>query len=669
LTGAAGALGSGLGIASGIQQGGVQGDARAAAGAGNFLGKVTGNTGLNMGATGLNDVLGLYSGIKQGGVGGYGQALGSGTQLAGLASGNPALSAIGGDIMAPLALYNFGKNWQSGATGQDALGGAEAGASIGSIVPGIGTLLGGLIGGGVGALSSAFGGGKHDPETDALYKYLPQYNKDPSIAQNMSPANNFQELAGVFDAKNNTPGHSTPLEQQYGRMGEGAFLNDITGQINQAVQSGKINPNASASDIYSQVVNPYLSGKGMGIQSNWTDAHGQQFGNALQDAVTGLIGQWQSGQINNQTPLGVKGQADSGLQAYAGSNMAPKYNMQALQGLLQQNPNMNVTYRRGGPVHFDDGGYADPSYSDMPEVDVIGSMNSVGMDPTLANWGQNNDPVFTGQLLDPSTYATPDMPMPGGFNFDSSGGGNGAGGGGGGGSSSGGGFGSALMGGLNSLLSHPSALAALLGGGLSALGAAQNNGQNMTQQYHPAPPPMFGNSGTMHINSAPRQQNNMAGTNWNTLGQGPMPSFFGPQQAQQAQPAQLQAAPAQGGSSIPLAQLIQMLQGGGGQRAVMADGGRSPLAESMGPGPEQGSRHVKGPGDGTSDDIPARLSSGEYVIDAGSVSMLGNGDNDAGAARLDELRKNLRMDAGKKLVKGKQFMKAKAPHSYMGSKK
>jgi hypothetical protein len=75
--------------------------------------------------------------------------------------------------------------------------------------------------------------------------------------------------------------------------------------------------------------------------------------------------------------------------------------------------------------------------------------------------------------------------------------------------------------------------------------------------------------------------------------------------------------------------------------------------------------HAEGPGDGTSDNIPAQLSDGEYVMDANTVSLLGNGSNKAGAARLDQLRANLRRHAAGSMSKGKQFMKAKAPESYM----
>ena len=76
-------------------------------------------------------------------------------------------------------------------------------------------------------------------------------------------------------------------------------------------------------------------------------------------------------------------------------------------------------------------------------------------------------------------------------------------------------------------------------------------------------------------------------------------------------------------------------------------------------------RYVKGPGSGRSDDIPARLSDGEYVIDAESVALLGDGSGDTGARRLDEMRQNLRKHKAQNLKKGGFSHKAKAPHQYM----
>lgn len=51
---------------------------------------------------------------------------------------------------------------------------------------------------------------------------------------------------------------------------------------------------------------------------------------------------------------------------------------------------------------------------------------------------------------------------------------------------------------------------------------------------------------------------------------------------------------------------------------------------------------VVGSDGGQEDTIEARLSPGEYVFDAESVSMLGDGNNEAGARKLDELRAAVR---------------------------
>ena len=74
--------------------------------------------------------------------------------------------------------------------------------------------------------------------------------------------------------------------------------------------------------------------------------------------------------------------------------------------------------------------------------------------------------------------------------------------------------------------------------------------------------------------------------------------------------------------------------------------------------------YVRGGGTGTSDSIPARLSDGEYVIDAQTVSMLGDGSSDAGAKRLDAMRAEIRKHKGKALAQGKFAPEAKGPLSY-----
>lgn len=74
---------------------------------------------------------------------------------------------------------------------------------------------------------------------------------------------------------------------------------------------------------------------------------------------------------------------------------------------------------------------------------------------------------------------------------------------------------------------------------------------------------------------------------------------------------------------------------------------------------------VGGPGDGRSDEIPALLSDGEYVIDAETVALLGNGSNKAGAKQLDKFRANIRKHKGQQLAKGKFSVKAKQPSAYL----
>ena len=69
--------------------------------------------------------------------------------------------------------------------------------------------------------------------------------------------------------------------------------------------------------------------------------------------------------------------------------------------------------------------------------------------------------------------------------------------------------------------------------------------------------------------------------------------------------------------------------------------------------------------DGRSDHIPAMLSDGEYVIDAETVALLGNGSNEAGANRLEQMRQEIRKQKGKALSKGKFSSDAKSPLAYL----
>lgn len=79
----------------------------------------------------------------------------------------------------------------------------------------------------------------------------------------------------------------------------------------------------------------------------------------------------------------------------------------------------------------------------------------------------------------------------------------------------------------------------------------------------------------------------------------------------------------------------------------------------------KGGYAVRGPGTGRSDSIKANLSDGEYVVDAETVALLGDGSSKAGARKLDELRVKVRKAKGKDLAAGKFSVKALPPERYI----
>jgi hypothetical protein len=82
-----------------------------------------------------------------------------------------------------------------------------------------------------------------------------------------------------------------------------------------------------------------------------------------------------------------------------------------------------------------------------------------------------------------------------------------------------------------------------------------------------------------------------------------------------------------------------------------------------------GGRMLKGPGDGMSDSIPAkiggkqeaRLADGEFVVPADVVSHLGNGSTDAGAKQLYSMMDKVRQARTGRKAQGRQIK----PHKYM----
>ena len=82
-----------------------------------------------------------------------------------------------------------------------------------------------------------------------------------------------------------------------------------------------------------------------------------------------------------------------------------------------------------------------------------------------------------------------------------------------------------------------------------------------------------------------------------------------------------------------------------------------------------GGRMLKGPGDGMSDSIPARigakqearLADGEFVVPADVVSHLGNGSTDAGAKQLYSMMNKVRQARTGRKSQGREI----SPHKYM----
>lgn len=175
----------------------------------------------------------------------------------------------------------------------------------------------------------------------------------------------------------------------------------------------------------------------------------------------------------------------------------------------------------------------------------------------------------------------------------------------------------------------------------------------------PPPPQSSGGGGggalpKLTLNMRPKDT---TGIDWWTYGQRPKQStsFFDPQFTRE--------------DGTPMAArggYVQEFARGG---PPMPRPGNPGALASIAPPVNQSSRYVgPGPGSGRQDQIPARLSPNEYVVDAETVSMLGDGSPDEGARRLDKMRKGVRQHKGRVLAKGKFSPNAKPPERYMGGR-
>jgi hypothetical protein len=107
----------------------------------------------------------------------------------------------------------------------------------------------------------------------------------------------------------------------------------------------------------------------------------------------------------------------------------------------------------------------------------------------------------------------------------------------------------------------------------------------------------------------------------------------------------------------------QQSNDGGGGDGGFAGGGLSSLGSYS-----DGGQLLRGPGDGVSDSIPARigarqparLANNEFVVPARIVSELGNGSTDAGAKQLYAMMDRVQKARKKSIGKGKVAVDSKA---------
>lgn len=262
-------IGSSVGAAASQTAAGLAGMPVASiAGAGGLLGADGALTGATLAPIGTGAVDAATAAATADAAAATGGASSGAASAAGSGLGSMSAAQVGGAVAAPIALYSEIKNWESGATGKDALGGAATGAAIGTaIMPGIGTAIGAIGGAIVGGISSLFGGGRVDPENVPFEKYTQAFNKaDPTQQSQVAAAvsNPYLPLAGYFDLRSDQLKGNNPLYQSYGRQGEQKFTNDLIGKVQQGQQAGI----TDSTQMWNQVVNPWLNSFG-----SWNDSN------------------------------------------------------------------------------------------------------------------------------------------------------------------------------------------------------------------------------------------------------------------------------------------------------------------------------------------------------------------------------------------------------------
>lgn len=233
---------------------------------------------------------------------------------------------------------------------------------------------------------------------------------------------------------------------------------------------------------------------------------------------------------------------------------------------------------------------------------------------------------------------------------------------------------------LTSALSNP-IVGALLGAGLGAVGGGRNGAIAGALGG-----PMLGNNMANQLNAAQTQDPNsslaalsarylplLAASYAGSMYHNPTAPQYGKPASQSAAletPTPTGAPKPKPGSWYTYGQVPDYTLNAPGQAkgGMQRSNGRSSLASaSPEVAPSQtGQHYIDGPGDGTSDDVPARLAKNEFVIPADVVSSLGNGSSDAGADKLYDMMHKVRTQRAPAMAKGKLPPKAKDPSDLLG---
>ena len=166
---------------------------------------------------------------------------------------------------------------------------------MGSAFGPIGMGVGAVVGGAVGAIASAFGPGAKDPEMQNWGNYKDMYN---SVASKYGAAgsqqatasidNPYKILAGLFDLRKPQFGSdNVPIYQQYGRMGEQKFTNDMMAKLKN------VPPGTNPNTAYSTVIKPWIDsfGKGQNTGKN---------GDAIEGLLRQMTAQYMNGSYSQK---------------------------------------------------------------------------------------------------------------------------------------------------------------------------------------------------------------------------------------------------------------------------------------------------------------------------------------------------------------------------------